>query len=534
MTGMASRLTKILLLAGLALAVTASTGTAASPTRAPILGVVPHTGGFNGPVLRAARAAAPAVAAAAPSGLSLRASPCSPANCWVMRTNTVHAIYWVPSGQSVAPGYESGIDQYLGDVAAASGSQTNVYSVATQYYDSTGFISYKSTFAGSDVDTDPFPASGCHDGVNSVCLTDQQIQDELANVIAAKGWSAGPDSLFILMTPNGVGSCANGASLQCATNYYCAYHSSFNLDSNGQPVIYANQPYAAAIPGCDPGSSPNGNDADSTINLISHEQNEAITDPWGNAWQNGSGDEIADMCVWKFGSSLGGTTGVDEYNQVINGHHYWLQLEYSNDGSTCRQHYVGLPANTARPVLTGVVALGQSLSASQGSWTQDPTSYAYQWRRCAADGTGCANISGATAATYTIVAADAGHTLEAQVAATNSRGTKTADSKHSAVLLASPTGKKAPRISGQSRVGRRLAASKGTWDGPPQTYRFQWLRCTARGGSCVAVRGATHASYRLTKHDAGHRLRVRVTAANTVGRATATSRATARVAAAKH
>ncbi len=47
-----------------------------------------------------------------------------------------------PSGQSVAAGYENDIDQYLTDVAAASGSQTNVYSVATQYYDSTGFIGY--------------------------------------------------------------------------------------------------------------------------------------------------------------------------------------------------------------------------------------------------------------------------------------------------------------------------------------------------------------------------------------------------------
>ena len=154
-----------------------------------------------------------------------------------MRTNTVYAIYWVPSSQSVADGYESDINQYLTDVAAASGSQTNVYSVATQYYDSTGFISYQSTFGGSYVDTDPFPASGCHDGIDSVCLTDLQLQEEIAKVIAANGWSNGPDSLFILMTPNGVGSCYNGTGLQCSTNFYCAYHDSFSL--NGQPVIYA-------------------------------------------------------------------------------------------------------------------------------------------------------------------------------------------------------------------------------------------------------------------------------------------------------
>jgi hypothetical protein len=525
MTGMARRLAKILVLAGLALAVTASSGTAASPTRAPILGVVPHQGGVHGLALRAAAAA---TAATNSTDLSLKTSPCKPVTCWVMRTNTTYAVYWVPSGQSVATGYENAIDRYLTDVAAASGSQTNVYSVATQYHDSTGFISYQSTFAGSDVDTDPFPASGCHDGVHSVCLTDQQLQEELAKVIAAKGWSVGPDSLFILMTPNGVGSCYNGTGLQCSSNYYCAYHSSFTL--GGKPVIYANEPYDATIsPACDAGSSPNGNDADSTINTISHEQNEAITDPWGNAWQNAHGDEIADICAWNFGNSVGGTTGVDAYNQVINGHHYWLQQEYSNDGSTCRQQYVGLPANTVRPALTGVVTLGQSLTASQGSWTQEPTTYAYQWLRCAANGTACRKISGATAATHTAVATDAGHTLEAQIAATNSRGTKTAASKHSAVVVATPARKKAPTITGHAQIGRRLAAGKGSWSGPPKSFSFQWLRCNARGASCVAIDSATHASYRLTKHDAGRRLRVRVTAANGVGRATATSRATSRV-----
>lgn len=429
MTGIARRLTKVVVLAGLALTVTASSGTAASPSRARMLGVVPHEGS-----LHALERSAPAAAAAGPDDLSLRLNTCKPTSCWVMRTNTTYAIYWVPSGQTVEAGYESDIDQYLSDVASASGSKTNVYSVATQYYDSTGFISYQSTFGGSYVDTNPFPANGCNDGVDSICLTNAQIQAEIENVIAAKGWAAGRDSLFILMTPEGVGSCYNASGLQCSTNYYCAYHDSFI--ANGQPVLYANQPYDANIPSCSAGSSPNGNDADAAINTISHEQNEAITDPWGNAWQNSSGDEIADICAWRFGNPLGGTSGVDEYNQVINGHKYWLQEEYSNAGSTCRQHYAGKPV---------------------------------------------------------------------------------------------PASLKAPSISGRARVGHRLAASLGSWSGLTTTFNFQWLRCNARGGSCVAIGSARHIFYRLTKRDAGHRIRVRVTAINSAGSTRATSRATLRV-----
>ena len=435
MTGLVRRLPKILVLVGLALGLTASSGTAASPTQAPMLGVVPHANVLHGLVPRTSTAAS---ATAGGTNLSLRTKPCK-ATCWVMRQNTTYAIYWVPSGQSVADGYETDINQFLTDVAAASGSTTNVYSVATQYYDSTGFISYQSTFGGSDVDTDPFPANGCNDQVDSVCLTKQQIQTEIGNVIAAKGWSAGPDSLFILMTPNGVGSCYDSFGRLCSSNYYCGYHDSFSL--NGQPVVYANIPYDATSGdgNCSSGSSPNANDADAAINIISHEQNEAITDPNGNAWSDRAGDEIADLCVWEFGKPLGGN-GPNAYNQVINGHDYWLQEEYSNAGSTCRQHYTGIPTKTIRPA-----------------------------------------------------------------------------------------SRKAPTIAGQARVGRKLSAGKGSWSGPPTTYAYRWLRCNG-GGSCVAIGGATHQSYKLTKRDAGHRMRVRVTAVNSAGRTTATSRPTARVA----
>jgi hypothetical protein len=447
-----------------------------------------------------------------------------------MRTSTTYALYWVPSGQSVQTGYESAVDRYLSDVAAASGSQTNVYSVATQYYDSTGFIAYQSTFGGSYVDTNPFPTNGCSDGVDPVCLTDQQLQDELQKVLTAKGWQAGPDSLFLILTPQNVGTCFDSApppAGECTTNFFCAYHSGF-AGTNQQPILYAIEPYAAGITGCHSGPSPNGNDADATINTISHEQNEAITDPWGNAWLDSSGDEIADICAWNFGSPLG-STAKGQYNQLINGHPYALQEDYSNDGSVCRQKYVGRPVNTAPPALTGVAVQKQKLSASHGSWTQVPTRYAYRWLRCGATGGNCKAISGATSATYVVARGDSGHKLEVRVSATNSRGTTTAVSKPTSTAVGVPASLRAPHITGHARVGRQLTAGRGSWRGPPQTYRFQWLRCNPRGGSCAPIGRATHLKYRLTRRDAKHRLRVQVTALNTVGTKTATSRATGRV-----
>ena len=40
------------------------------------------------------------------------------------------------------------------------------------------------------------------------------------------------------------------------------------------------------------------------------------------------------------------------------------------------------PANVAAPSLSGDAQDGQTLSASLGTWSSNPTSYSYQWQRC--------------------------------------------------------------------------------------------------------------------------------------------------------
>ena len=44
------------------------------------------------------------------------------------------------------------------------------------------------------------------------------------------------------------------------------------------------------------------------------------------------------------------------------------------------------PQNTALPVIAGLPAQGQTLTASTGSWTNSPSSYSYRWNRCNASG----------------------------------------------------------------------------------------------------------------------------------------------------
>ena len=95
---------------------------------------------------------------------------------------------------------------------------------------------------------------------------------------------------------------------------------------------------------------------------------------------------------------------------------------------------VGPPTNTAPPTVSGAPMVGQTLSASTGTWAGNPTSFAYQWQRCDPSGASCADIPGATSPTYALVALDAGSTLRVGVTATNSVGSATTVSTATAVV----------------------------------------------------------------------------------------------------
>jgi subtilisin len=89
------------------------------------------------------------------------------------------------------------------------------------------------------------------------------------------------------------------------------------------------------------------------------------------------------------------------------------------------------PANTSYPSINGATAAssttaGTTLTASLGSWSGSPTSYAYQWLRCGdASIASCASVTGATSSTYTPSAADRGKLFRISVTATNANGSAT-------------------------------------------------------------------------------------------------------------
>ena len=247
---------------------------------------------------------------------------------------TITPIYWSPSGYDMPQTYVAGVNQYLSDIATASGATDNTYAIGTEYGQQgnggNATIQYKITAGSPITDTNAFPStdSACtFADPNTACVTKTQM---ITEVMAQSGITPDFSHLYLLFLPPNVAS-SDGQS----TAGFCGYHDGF-VTSNGDTLLWADEPFPTAD--CFGGQSPSGVPAvDSEISTLSHEIIEAETDPLVGskpAWADSTGNEIGDECSWDFGAPLGSTdpnnASSTMYNQVINGHQYYTQQIFSN------------------------------------------------------------------------------------------------------------------------------------------------------------------------------------------------------------
>ncbi len=192
------------------------------------------------------------------------------------------------------------------------------------------------------------------------------------------------------------------------------------------------------------------------------------------------------------------------------------------------------PVNSALPVASGTAQAGLSLSASTGTWSGSPTSFAYQWQRCSSSGSACSPVSGASSSGYLLSSADVGSTMRVGVTATNTGGSTVATSVATAIVAAAvvvpppvsptaPTNLTLPSVTGSLYTKFKLAASTGTWSGSPTLFAYTWQRCDPVSGACTTISGTTGSTYTETNADIGMQIAVLVRATNAVGWQAATS-----------
>ncbi len=267
-----------------------------------------------------------------------RCPPVSFHNGDVMHAMTAYVLFWLPRGQSFEPAgsdtrFESLMAQYFNDVGGSA-----LYSLLTQYWDYQGSVINRVTLAGTYMDTTAYP----HAGTRADPISSDNVESELQHVIRANAWTVDGEHEFFVFTGYNVESCAyytNGKDCSFATDgrHYCAYHSDFPMSGFADHAIYA---YLPVLSDCvqleelSTHGSPNHDMiADSTINSISHEHFESVTDPYGKGWYDTdpSSGEIGDKCVYRFGAIRPDGSNVT----LGHGHAYLLQEEWSDRAGAC-------------------------------------------------------------------------------------------------------------------------------------------------------------------------------------------------------
>jgi hypothetical protein len=183
-----------------------------------------------------------------------------------------------------------------------------------------------------------------------------------------------------------------------------------------------------------------------------------------------------------------------------------------------------VPGATVAPVVSGVARRGQTLTATQGTWTNSPTGHAFQWQRC--NGSECGDIAGANTDSYLLTPTDIGFTVRVVVTASNAVGPGSAASTESAVVVPGPpVNTHVPVITSPSPIvqqGVTLSVGGYTWEATRDTvYSLSWERCDVNG--CAPIPGATGDRYLLVAADIGARIVAVSTASNPDGTVTARS-----------
>ena len=193
---------------------------------------------------------------------------------------------------------------------------------------------------------------------------------------------------------------------------------------------------------------------------------------------------------------------------------------------------------TGAPTISGTAQVRETLAADTTGIADadglDSAAFSYQWLAAAAE------INGATASTYTLVAADAGKAIKVQVSFTDDAGNdEELNSAATATVAAAPpppntpaTG--LPTITGTAQVGDTLTAvTTGIEDADGLDnviFSYQWIRND--GGTDTDISEATGSSYTLGDSDVDKTVKVRVSFTDDANnRETVTSAATAAVAA---
>ena len=165
-------------------------------------------------------------------------------------------------------------------------------------------------------------------------LSDGNIQSVVSSAISSGRLPKDPAGVYFVLTSADV----NETSGFCTQ--YCGWHTHGTIGGSDIKYAFIGNPDRCPSACAAQTVGPNGNaGADGMASIISHELEEATTDPDLNAWYDRRGEENADKCAWTFGTTYAASNGALA-NMKLGTRDYLIQQNWVNtSGGYCSKTY---------------------------------------------------------------------------------------------------------------------------------------------------------------------------------------------------
>jgi hypothetical protein len=202
------------------------------------------------------------------------------------------------------------------DLASGIGG-TPYFNINTTYYDgSNRHVSNSVSYAGS---TDNNYSLG-------KSLSDTSVRNIVSSAISSGALPKDTSGVYFVVTAADV----NETSGFCTQ--YCGWHTHATISGSDIKYSFIGDPTRCPSSCADQATGPNGSTGgDGMASIISHELEEAVTDPDLNAWYDNQGEENADKCAWTFGTTYQAPNGATA-NMAFGGRDWLIQRNWVNSG----------------------------------------------------------------------------------------------------------------------------------------------------------------------------------------------------------
>jgi hypothetical protein len=212
----------------------------------------------------------------------------------------------------------------LTDLASGIGG-TPYFNINTTYYNGAGtHVTNAVSYAGSADNNYSL-------GKN---LTDANIQSIVSSAISGGSLPKDTNAVYFVVTSADV----NETSGFCTQ--YCGWHTHGTIGGSDIKYSFIGDPTRCPSSCEEQTTGPNGSTgADGMASIISHELEEAVTDPDLNAWYDNRGEENADKCAWTFGTEYTAPNGALA-NMAFSGRDWLIQRNWVNaSGGFCAKSF---------------------------------------------------------------------------------------------------------------------------------------------------------------------------------------------------